>query len=183
MAKPGYEMAEIKSDSNIKFFFISKGVQEVVKLIDYSFVGSMKEKKIFNLAFGDYNIESNYLDDHHTTENGDVYDVFYTVLNSISKFFNAYPDESMMIKGSDSGEEFFEACKVDCKRGCDHICKKQGRRINIYRAYINKHYDWLSHDYVFFGGLKQKVELYKQDGNYDTVFVVRKNCKLEYYEN
>ena len=112
----------------------------------------------FNLAFGDYDLETDTLDDDATSENGDVFKVFDTVLNTIPSFFEMFPNEIIMISGSDSKPEFIEKCRKDCKKSCKEECKNAGRRIGVYRGYVNKNFDVLSTDFVFYGGNPSPVD-------------------------
>ncbi len=65
-------------------------------------------KRIFNLGFGDYDINEDKIDDSANTGNGDVYKVLNTVLTTIPKFFDTFHDAMLMVQGSDSKTEFTE---------------------------------------------------------------------------
>lgn len=80
MAKPGYWVTKDKTRLKIRFVFISKGNQDVIKIIDYDYIGSYNNIKTFNLGFGDYELITEQIDDYSNTDNGDVYDVLNTVL-------------------------------------------------------------------------------------------------------
>lgn len=183
MAANGYEFTEEKSELNIKYLFISKGKKDVVKAIDYTFVGQLhQQQQIFNLGFGDYDIDTDTIDDSVNSENGDVYAVFHTVLNSIPKFFETYSDAAIIVQGSDSGKDFIDKCKPTCKKSCDNqnTCKNQNRRISVYRNYVNKGFDTLSKEYTFYGGVRNmnnriEIEAYIVEKKYDSVLVVKKN--------
>jgi hypothetical protein len=51
-----YPLEENKSANGLKFFFISKGVQDIIKVIQFSFVQELKGRNIYNLGFGDYDL-------------------------------------------------------------------------------------------------------------------------------
>lgn len=176
MAKPGYQVTKDKSRLKVRFAFVSKGIKDIIKVVDYDYVGLYNSRKTFNLGFGDYDPVTRRIDDHVNTENGDVYDVLNTVLNTIPLFFEEYPNHSLMVRGSDSGQEFVEKCKAGCTKNCKDIedCKKQNRRINIYNRYVNTNYDELVKEYTFLGSNEAMVEPFEKDKKYDAVFVQKK---------
>jgi hypothetical protein len=77
-----YQESE-KTDEGVKYFFVSKGKRDVVKVIHYMCSATMNDRKVFNLGFGDYELEKDIIDDKMNTDNGDVYKVFNTVLYTI----------------------------------------------------------------------------------------------------
>jgi hypothetical protein len=175
-----YECKEsIKTEDGVKYFFVSKGKKHIVKAIHYMYTGKIGHQRIFNLGFGDYLLEKDSIDDKVTTDNGDVYRVFNTVLNTIPLFFESFPQSAMIIQGSDSHHDFYKYCKETCKKKCDTICKNQHRRINAYSQYINKNYDELIRKYKFYGGIKfaKKVviEDFVREKKYDAVLVTKNN--------
>lgn len=187
-----YTLEEDKTAQELTFYFISKGLQDVVKVIQYSFVEpyifepfkeELKGKNIYNLGFGDYDLENDTIEDNVNTNNGDAYKVFNTVLSTISVFFENYSNDILMVQGSDGRPEFVESCKLTCKKRCLDECKNYNRRIAIYRSYVDKNYEQLSNDYQFLGGLRNQdqetvLELYKRYKKYDSVFLFRKCITL-----
>ena len=174
-----YELEEEKSEHDLKFFFISRGQQDIVKVIQYSFVQELNGKNVYNLGFGDYDLENDIIIDDVNTNNGDTYKVLNTVLNTIPIFFENYNTEILMVQGSDGGAEFVERCKLTCTKKCSAECKNHNRRINIYRGYVDKNYHGLCLDYQFLGGVKNKnqetiLEPYRCQKKYDSVFLLRK---------
>ena len=175
-----YELEESISEDSLKFFFISKGEQDVVKAIQYSFVQKINGRNVFNLGFGDYDIERDLILDNVNTNNGDTYKVFNTVLSTIPTFFDKFKLDILMVQGSDGRPEFIEHCKLSCIKKCVLECKNYNRRINIYRGYVNKNFKELSVDYQFLGGVKNEeqqtiIENYDPYKMYDSVFLFRKN--------
>lgn len=172
MAKAGYEVKMAKSRQKLRFAFISKGMQDITKIIAYDYVGRYDGKKIFNLGFGDFDPVTLAINDNVNTANGDAYDVLNTVLNTVPLFFNEYPQDTLMIRGSDSGVEFIKQCKPKCKKNCKNVeCKNQHRRINVYTRYVNNNYEELKNGYAFLGGNGNSVETFEKDKRYDTVFI------------
>lgn len=181
MASPTYDYhTEIEhSNDKIQFLFISTGTQDIIKAVQYNYVGNYKNKRVFNLGFGDYDIEADTVDDEVNTANGDVYKVFNTVLNTFPSFFEAFPNEIVVVSGSDSKPEFIKKCKTSCTKNCKvEECKNANRRIGIYQGYINKNFDKLLTDFQFYGGYpcpenpqKTLLESYKVNKKYQSVFV------------
>lgn len=163
----------------LRYYFISKGKTDIVKTIDYQYVGHFNGIPLFNLAFGDYNPETDLISDEEVSNNHDHYKVLHTVLNTIPLLFDTYGDVILMVQGSDSSSEFINKCRNDCKRRCAKgVCKKAHRRINIYTGFINKNFTQLNRSYRFYGGKwdgnQEFIEPYSIDSRYKTVLVVRK---------
>lgn len=175
-----YELEEDKSENGLVFFFISKGEQDIIKAIQFSFVQERNGRNIYNLGFGDYDPENDKLEDDVNTNNGDAFRVFNTVLSTIPIFFQHFANEVLMVQGSDGSPEFVEKCKLICKKKCVDECKNYNRRINVYRGYVDKNYLELIAEYQFLGGIKNNeegiiVEPYERYKKYDSVFLFRKN--------
>jgi hypothetical protein len=182
MTKMGnaYELETDKSADGLKFFFISKGELDVIKVIQFSFVQQLNGKNVYNLGFGDYDLENDTIVDNVNTNNGDAYKVFNTVLSTIPVFFENYGDGILMVQGSDGRPEFVESCKLACKKKCADECRNYNRRINVYRGYIDKNYEILIVDYQFLGAILDKEQQiilgpYERHKKYDSVFLLKKN--------
>lgn len=82
-----------------------------------------------------------------------------------------------MVGGSDSHEEFQNICKPTCKKKCVHICKNAHRRIKIYRYFVDKNFDELCMDFIFFGSNSQDSKglvQYIPYRDYDRILVYKK---------
>jgi len=179
LTNQGYITSDTISKNGTKHFFVSEGSKSIVKVISYDQVGILNDKKVFNLGFGDYDIISGVLDDASTSDNGDVYKVFNTILSTIPKFFESFRKDIIMVEGSDSTTDFTENCILTCRKKClsANQCKNQNRRINVYRNYVNKNFEDLKLTYTFYGGLKNEhtIEMYLPGKKYDSVFVIKNN--------
>jgi len=149
-----YRLREEKSGRDIEFFFISEGMSDVNKAIQYKYLQDSYGRNMYNLGFGDYDMEHNVILDNTNTNNGDAYKVFNTVLSTIPMFFKIRPNSLLLIEGSDSKPEFAEQCRLSCKKNCINECRNFNRRINVYRKYVDKNYDQLNLDYRFWDILK-----------------------------
>jgi len=183
MASPtyNYRVEKENTDNEIQYLFMSKGERDIVKAVQYNYVGDLDGKRIFNLAFGDYDLETDELDDESNTANGDVFRVFNTVLNTIPSFFETFPNEIIVVSGSDSKPEFIEKCRENCEKNCQETCRKSGRRIGIYRGYVDKNFEELNKEFDFYGGSPSPadakntiLEPYVQNKKYTSVFVYKK---------
>ena len=65
------------------------------------YVLDFRGQRVYNLGFGDYDLDTDSISDDLTTNNGDPYKVFHTVLHTIPQFFETYSDAMMMVLGSD----------------------------------------------------------------------------------
>lgn len=174
-----YELKEDKSAQGLKFFFISKGAKDIVKIIQYSFVEELNGRNVYNLGLGDYNLMEDTLVDNVNTNNGDVYKVLNTVLSTISIFFENHVNDILMVQGSDGRSEFVKMCKLACTKNCGGKCRNFNRRINIYRGYLNKNYEKLNIEYQFLGGLIHEdriifIEPYERYKIYNSIFISQK---------
>jgi len=52
-----YQMEENVSSNGMNFFFISKGKADIVKIVQYLYVQDLNGTKVYNLGFGDYDLE------------------------------------------------------------------------------------------------------------------------------
>lgn len=184
MSDSGYEVFKDKIDDTINYLFFSKGKTDIAKVIEYSYVGDLPDgKRIYNLAFGDYDTFTGEMNDSNNSNNNDQYRVFNIVLNSIPDFLKDRPECAVMVSGSDSGLKFIAKCKLTCTLNmCNKVgvCRKQNRRIKVYSGYVNKNWDELNVNYTFPGGNFSEfgivnTELYSTDSKYNSVFVLRKN--------
>lgn len=174
-----YEVDETIQEQAIKYFFISSGSTEIVKAVEYRYVQDFGQYPLFNLGFGDYDLQTDTTSDLAISNNGDTYTVFHTVLSTVPRFFEANPHAVMMVQGSDSSTAFLEKCKQSCRKKCDEYCKNTNRRISTYRWYVNKNFSDLSKTYTFYGGVKSEnglivPEPYNIGREYNSVFCKKK---------
>lgn len=174
-----YPTERTQDDHSIKYVFISKGRIGIIKVIQYQYVQDFLGYSVFNLGFGDYDLTTDNVSDECNSNNGDAYAVFHTVLGTIPEFFEMYPGAMLMIQGSDSAPAFEANCRKTCQRKCTAKCRKRNRRLNAYRAYVDKHFETLNQTYVFYGRIDMEgrriIELYRPAGQYDTVLLRRRS--------
>jgi hypothetical protein len=148
-----YELQTETEEDIIQHFFVSQGNADIVKAIQYRRTGTYENKTVFNLGFGNYDVESDMIFDEDNSNNGDHYHVFNTVLSTIPHFFTRYPDDMIMIMGSDNHPDFPATCRPGCTKNCPPgTCRNFRRRIRTYQGYVEKYWRELQEEYEFRGG-------------------------------
>ena len=82
---PAYKTKLISNQSKIQYLFESKGVESIIKAIEYSPFKKQDGKVIYNLGFGDYDMLNATIIDDVNSNNGDIlktnsFSVFILVL-------------------------------------------------------------------------------------------------------
>ncbi len=152
-----FQLKEQAVERRLRYFFASIGTATIVKAIEYAPIQEVQGKVVYNLGFGDYDEETDDIVDDINSNNGDVYIVFNTVLNTIPDFFTQHPNDIVYVSGSDSNDGFAEKCRITCRKRtkCVKDCAKIDRRINTYRYYVDKNFDELSESYTILGRNRQ----------------------------
>ena len=116
----------LKSESKFtRFEFISEGPKGAIrKLIEFQ---ETTNPDVFNLAFGDFNHQTQEFDDLLISDNGDTEKVLATVVNAVYTFFNKYPDLFVYATGSTKA------------------------RTRLYRMGITRFYDEMKKDFYLYG--------------------------------
>jgi hypothetical protein len=186
MANPGfsYYSEQRLSSAGIQHVFVSTGDRDIIKVVEYTYVQPFLQKDLYNLGFGDYDAETDQLLDESTSNNGDQYRVFNTVLNTIPDFFSHFPTAMVAVQGSDSHPDFIARCQSACVRNCGpRPCRNAHRRIRIYRRYIEENHEALTAEYDFHGGFLKNdnqivIEKFIVGSPYTTVLVSKKMLPL-----
>ncbi len=146
----------------LQYLFVSIGNAMIIKAIQYSPILKLNGRTIYNLGFGDYDEALQTIVDDSNSNNGDVHMVFNTVLHSVPEFFSLNPDAVLYVCGSDSKDNFKNVCSQTCRNieKCKDSCRKEDRRIKIYCNYVDKNFDDLSTEYIFFGRNKAVHETF-----------------------
>jgi hypothetical protein len=171
-----YETIVSVENSIIQYLFESTGQKKLIKAVQYSKLETESGEILFNLGFGDYNFETNSISDRENSNNGDIRNVFNTVLSTVPKFFEDNPGFPIYFQGSDSKDSFEYECRNSCSKNCFKTCKNKNRRMRAYTYFLNKNFKELSKDYIFFGleeATKMFVE-YVPKNKYIAVLVYKK---------
>jgi hypothetical protein len=151
-----YDITEVSDQVSTGFLFFSennKGKGDVLKLIQFTYVREYNSNPVYNLGFGDIDMDTGLINDESMSDNGDVYRVFNTVLSTIPLFFEKYPNDALLVRGSDGQAEFEHNCKQNCTRNCTDLCLKFNRRMKLYCNYVSRKHGLLKSDYQFLGGI------------------------------
>ena len=94
-----YKKYEYTADEDLHFYeFTSVGVKgKIKKVVEYS---KMNIEGYYNLAFGDFDEETNEINDKVVTNNGDSLKVLATVASTVYAFTGKYPDAKIFATGS-----------------------------------------------------------------------------------
>lgn len=148
---------ETQSDgAGLVFTFISIGKRDIVKLVRYD-----KENIVYttpdgtrieayNLGFGDKEEGSFRVDDKARSNNGDMFIVFNTVLHTIPIFYSKLGNAAIHVRGADD------------------------IRHRAYDRFIDKRYDELIGEYLFYGSVAGVVTEYERGTIYDYIIVLPK---------
>ena len=107
-------------------------------------------KGLYNLAFGDKDIETGEIDDKVISNNGDSEKVLTTVVATVYAFFDKYPDAWIYATGSTKA------------------------RTRLYKMGISKFLEEVTSDFEVLGELNDDWETFKSDTEYDGFLVRRK---------
>lgn len=87
-----YDTELTLNEERLQYLFASIGNSTIIKAIEYSPITTLGNRTVYNLGFGDYDEERKTIIDDTNSNNGDMYTVFNTVLNTVPLFFNSKPD-------------------------------------------------------------------------------------------
>jgi len=174
-----YNLQEFTLPAGHEFTFTSNGNKIIIKAVQYTYIQQFEGRNVYNLGFGDYDLDLHQIIDQAKSNNGDAYKVFRTVLSTVPKFLEIFPNAIIMVQGSDSGSDFTENCKKTCIRLCAVKCRRFNQRISIYRNFVEKNFQELSSIYWFLGGFVEKhlsiiTELYIPGRKYDAILLFKK---------
>ncbi|MCF0039243.1 DUF6934 family protein [Dyadobacter fanqingshengii] len=173
-----YNVQESTLPAGCEFMFTSNGQQIIIKAVQYNYISQFESRSVYNVGFGDYDLELHQIIDQAKSNNGDAYKVFRTVLSTVPQFFEIFPDAVIIVQCSDSGSDFAEICKKTCIRKCAAECKRSNQRISIYPNFVKKYFAELSIAYWFLGGFVRShqimIEQYIPGRMYDAILLFQK---------
>jgi hypothetical protein len=103
------QIEKYKTESTVDsliYTFESVGERIIQKVVMYSkienpkTVGLEENTIVFNLAFGDWDLETDELNDQVESKNKDTEKVLATVANTAFEFWEEYPDANIFFRGS-----------------------------------------------------------------------------------
>jgi hypothetical protein len=145
---------EIKAGRNLTTFeFLSEGRKgQILKIIQFQ---QMNLHNLYNLAFGDKNLETGQIDDKVVTDNGDSEKVLATVVSAIYAFVDRFPDSWIYATGNTAS------------------------RTRLYRMGINKYFEIVVADFEIMGEYRNEWESYEFGKDYQAFAIHKKNTKFE----
>jgi hypothetical protein len=146
MQLPRYQL---KADKSLMVFeFVSEGNKgKIQKLITFN---ETNLKDLYNLAFGDKNIETGDIDDMAVSNNGDSEMVLATVVATVYAFTDKYPESMIYAIGSTNA------------------------RTRLYRMGITKYIKEIDKDFDIFGLSDNLWQPFEKDMHYDAFLAKRK---------
>jgi hypothetical protein len=143
------EKYHLKSDDSFSYFeFISVGIKGPIrKIIEFQRTST---PGLYNLAFGDKNVETGELDDLAVSNNGDTEKVLATVVSALYTFFDKNPEALVYATGSTPA------------------------RTRLYRMGISKFYDEIVNDFHLFGQMEKKLYSFEIGEEYEGFVAQRK---------
>lgn len=150
-------LSEEYSHENDRLFFVflSQGERIVPKAIGFDPI-EKDNTKFYNWGFGDLvqNKQTGEfeIDDETESNNGDVKTVFYTVVSTLSKFFEIHPEATVHIEGSNK------------------------QRTRVYRGFINRYWEQIEPYYDVRGYSGGKIRDFEPGTEYEYLLISRKKA-------
>lgn len=143
------EKYALKAESTLTVFeFISEGSNgNIRKLIQFQ---ETNEPHLYNLAFGDKDLDTGELDDLIVSNNGDSEKVLATVIGALYAFFDKHQDAFVYATGSTKA------------------------RTRLYRMGIARFYEDATEDFVLYGQVGDDFFIFQKGRSYDGFLVQRK---------
>ena len=145
----GNELYELEEGSNaMTFEFTSVGPKGAIpKMVIYS---KTNVRNLYNLAFGDKNINTGDIDDLVITNNEDSQKVLATVASTVYVFLNKYPEALIIATGSTKA------------------------RTRLYQMGISKYLDDIIANFNVFGEKDGILHPFEKNIGYDAFLIMRK---------
>ena len=132
--------------------FTSEGPKgNVKKIVEYT---PTSFENVYNLAFGDYDEESDGINDKSVTNNGDSQKVLATVASTVYAFTGRYPNALVHATGSTSV------------------------RTRLYRMGITTNLTEIANDFLVFGLKEDEWEEFIVGEDYEAFLITRKKNKI-----
>ncbi|MBS1510119.1 MAG: hypothetical protein JST86_04715 [Bacteroidetes bacterium] len=131
----------------LDYEFISEGPKgKIKKVVRFSAI----KTNIYNLGFGDWDESTGEISDTVVTNNNDSSKVLATVAATVNDFTLHYPDALVVVQGSTHS------------------------RTRLYRIGLTNNWSLISADFVVYGLINEKWELFQSRRDYTAFLVHRK---------
>jgi len=142
-----------KSRDLKSYIFWSSGPNGFVrKLIKFQLISF--EDQLYNLAFGDSALNSNFIDDRAVSNNGDTQIILATVAIAVSHFMEDHPGATVFATGSTIA------------------------RTRLYQMNISRFFSEIPSNFVVKGYLSGEWEEFRINTNYDAFLLEQKGLNL-----
>jgi hypothetical protein len=147
------ERYELKAEDSLTVFdFVSDGPKgRIPKLVKFS---ETNLKGLYNLAFGDKDINTGELNDLSISNNGDSEKVLATVVSTVYAFTDYYPNSFVYAVGSNKA------------------------RTRLYRMGITKYLNDITKDFYIYGLRHGEWESFEKEIEYDAFLAKRKSSNF-----
>jgi len=141
---------ELKSGEQLEVFeFVSIGHKgKIPKIVQYT---PTNYKDLYNLGFGDKNIETGEIDDSVISNNGDSEKVLATVVATLYAFMDKHKEAMVYATGSTKS------------------------RTRLYRMGITKYLNEIKDDFEIYGEIENGWEEFRKDVEYEAFLVKLKD--------
>ena len=138
----------LHASENVKFFeFVSDGVKgKIQKVIAYT---ETQTVNMYNLGFGDKDLDTGEIDDMVVSDNGDTALVLATVFKSLYLFTDEYPESWVVFTGSTES------------------------RTRLYRRLVSQNYDIIAQDFDVYGLINGKWTSFLNNESYQAFLLKR----------
>ncbi len=159
------QIEKYKTETNIDnliYTFESVGEKVIKKKVIYAKfnnpenIGLPFNTIVYNLGFGDWNEETDELDDEVISKNGDTEIVLATVAGTIFNFWMKYPNADVFFMGSVPENE-------------------TPRRTRLYQMKINRYFADISNNVNIRGFAENGWEIFSKHKNYIAFLISQKN--------
>jgi len=150
MLHPHYEL---KADDSLTVFeFLSIGNKgEIPKIVQYS---ETNLKGVYNLGFGDKDLQTGEVDDRVISDNGDSQKVLATVAATVYAFTGKYPEAWIYATGSTKS------------------------RTRLYRIGLTNNFDEIIKDFEMYGLKEGEWQVFVKNIEYEA-FLVRRRRQID----
>ena len=138
------------SQASMTFDFVSEGPKGLIpKRVEYRQFG---DRNIYNLGFGDLNVETGEIDDTVVTDNNDSKKVLSTVASTVYTFTEEYSDAIVYARGSNAV------------------------RTRLYRMGISNNLEELTQEFDVYGFSSNRGwTVFEKNKDYSAFYIIRKS--------
>ena len=136
------------TDQNIsRYFFDSKGKQIITKIVEFQPI----TEYIYNLAFGDFDKETETFSDDVRSNNNDISKVFATIFQISNHFFVQNPNKAIYLEGNTPTKQ------------------------KLYQRIIKNNISDLENSFILFGVIGEEFENLDFTKNYEAFIIKLKS--------